>query len=48
MIQRIQTVYLLLVTILAFASLVSQIGYYTVGEEIVASFNNFMFAGYYD
>jgi len=46
MIQRIQTVYLLLVTILAFASLVSQIGYYTVGEEIVASFNNFMFAGY--
>jgi len=46
MIQRIQTVYLLLVAVLSFAGLVSQIGTYTVAEQMVASFSNFSFSSY--
>lgn len=46
MIQRIQTVYLLLVAVLSFAGLVSQIGTYTIGEQLVATFGNFTFSGY--
>ena len=46
MIQRIQTVYLLLVAILSFVGLISQIGYYTQGEEVVAAFTNFTFTSY--
>ena len=46
MIQRIQTVYLLLVSILSFVCLISQIGYYTFGEEVIASFSNFTFTSY--
>ena len=46
MIQRIQTVYLLLVAVLSFAGLVSQIATYTVGEELVAAFGNFTFMAY--
>ncbi len=43
MIQRIQTVYLLLVAILSFVCLISQIGYFTAADEIVATFSNFTF-----
>lgn len=43
MIQRIQTVYLALVMVLSFACLVSPIGEYNVGNEVVASFTNFTF-----
>ena len=46
MIQRIQTVYLLLISILSFVCLISQIGYYTFGEEVIASFSNFTFTSY--
>ncbi len=46
MIQRIQTVYLLLVVILSFVCLVSQIGYYTSNDETVASFSNFAFSSF--
>ena len=46
MIQRIQTVYLLLVVVLSFAGLLSQIGNYTAGEELVAAFSNFTFSSY--
>ena len=46
MIQRIQTIYLLIVSILSFVCLISQIGYYTFGEEVVASFSNFTFTSY--
>lgn len=46
MIQRIQTVYLFAVVILSFVSLISQIGYYTVGQEVVAEFSNFTFTTY--
>ncbi|MBQ9640769.1 MAG: DUF4293 domain-containing protein [Bacteroidaceae bacterium] len=46
MIQRIQTVYLLLVAILSFTGLLSQIGTYTLGEEVVATFSNFTFTSY--
>lgn len=43
MIQRIQTVYLALVLILSFVSLVSTIGDWTVADGVVASFTNFTF-----
>lgn len=46
MIQRIQTVYLLLVVILSFVCLVSQIGYITNGDETVATFSNFTFSSF--
>ena len=46
MIQRIQTVYLLLTTILAFVCTVSQLAFYTSGDEMVATFNNFAFNTY--
>ncbi|MBR2154777.1 MAG: DUF4293 domain-containing protein [Bacteroidaceae bacterium] len=46
MIQRIQTVYLLLVAILSFVGLISQIGNYTQDEEVVATFSNFTFSSY--
>lgn len=44
MIQRIQTVYLALVVILSFVSLVSGIGEFRVGTEVVATFSNFGFS----
>lgn len=43
MIQRIQTIYLFVVVILSFVSLISQIGYYTIGQEVVGEFTNFTF-----
>lgn len=43
MIQRIQTVYLALVLILSFVSLISTIGEWTVGDVVVAHFSNFTF-----
>lgn len=46
MIQRIQTVYLLLVAILSFVCLISQIGYITSDDETVASFGNFTFSSF--
>lgn len=46
MIQRIQTVYLLLVCILSLVTLCSTIGYYTVDGVTVADFSNFTFTSY--
>lgn len=46
MIQRIQTVYLFIVIILSFVGLISNVGYYTVGQETVAEFSNFSFDTY--
>ena len=44
MIQRIQTVYLLLVAILSFVSLISSVGYFTLADEVIATFSNFTFS----
>lgn len=44
MIQRIQTVYLLLVVILSFVCLISSVGYFTCADEPVAAFSNFTFS----
>lgn len=44
MIQRIQTVYLLLVVILSFVCLISSVGYFTCADEPVATFSNFTFS----
>ena len=44
MIQRIQTVYLLLVAILSFVSLISSVGYFTLADELIATFSNFTFS----
>ena len=44
MIQRIQTVYLLLVVILSFVCLISSVGYFTCADETVATFSNFTFS----
>lgn len=43
MIQRIQTVYLMLVVILSFACLLCDIGSYTYEGEVIATFSNFTF-----
>lgn len=43
MIQRIQTVYLMLVLILSFVGLISTIGEWTVADAVVAHFSNFTF-----
>ena len=43
MIQRIQTLYLALVLIFSFVGLISTIGTWTVGDDIVAYFSNFTF-----
>ena len=44
MIQRIQTVYLLVVVILSFVCLISSVGYFTCADEPVATFSNFTFS----
>ncbi len=44
MIQRIQTIYLLLVAILSFVCLVSSVGYFTCADETIATFSNFSFS----
>lgn len=46
MIQRIQTVYLLLAAILSFACLISNVACYKCADETVAVFNNFTFSTY--
>lgn len=43
MIQRLQTVYLALVIILTFVGLISNIGEYFVGGQLIAQFSNFTF-----
>lgn len=46
MIQRIQTVYLLLTAILSFVCTISQVACFKCMDEVVAGFSNFSFATY--
>lgn len=45
MIQRIQTVYLLITIILCFASLFMNVAEYFIDGQVAASFGNFLFSG---